>query len=384
MILATQISVVPFLLRGPFNPDRTAYCLSEKKELGQQVILDDKCAVEDGLLGDGFLCYKLATTQELLIRALVGEFGLGVITVCWPTVYLQSDPRALPEIRRTRHLSLLSADTYIGSKCVLIAKGIRSAVNPYIEFPKWFLSDKPTFSYVFSFWRLDGKNTNFLQETQDALLVPSLYRVSDTSWETPCESPFAIERGSHDIADIDISPHVVAKASWASLVLSGDVDDEVTLFYSAIEVRLQALWMYAHSIAQTRPNVKGLSLSTAELMSGLFNRAIGGLSGIDDPMASERTLLIHRELVRTSQLNRVVQDAKDNITTLNAMGSSRSARRRTQSEGMSELLLFVIASLQIVPLIVNVPLSGGLREILYWGWPAMFVLFLLMILIRRR
>lgn len=373
---ATQISIIPFMLNGPFSMERQGK--SFLKFLAKfSCVAQDATIIEAGVLGSKFRCYCTADESSAKMRLFINEWGAAAFVVIWPEVLLERGLIALLELRRNRHIALLSRVDVLGARCFEMATALREAIRPGIQFPGWLIRRPSIFSYVFSMWKLDGNDETQLKDAICALLHPSYYHVSDTSWDEPLQTSQKLKGHQEDgLNDIDSSPNIAAYTSWASVVLKNAATIDLVEFYIVLEVRLQALWMFAHCVANTDTGVRGLDISSVELLTGLFERAIGELRGISDPMANERVLGVQGELVRTSNLDTVVNEGRHNLTTLGAIADARASKIRARSDAVLQFLLFVIASLQIVPLVIKIPLESFAGEIVSWAWAAMFVLFI--------
>ncbi len=384
---ATQISIMPFLLRGltdlETSNDRIKSIFARLRFPRFNCVKRELSAVETGLLGSGFQCFDV-TNSSPATSILISEFGVAAILICWPSVDLPANPRSLLELRRNRHTWLLSGDSTVGRNFRRIGLHFRSILRPLVRFPKWFSQNVPLYSYVFSLWVLDGKGGELRNENEYSLLFPSLYHMSDTLWEAPPPNVL-LRHGPEQIYDYDNNCNCLpeGKATWASVVLCPATNFDIVSIYTSLELRLQGLWMLSHCIEQTKPRFEGVSVTTVDILAALFERATCALYGINDPMINERVLQIQGQLVTTSNLDRVIQNARQNLNTLRAIGSSKAEVKRTQFERVTQVLLFLIASFQIVPLVTKVPLTGKLWYSLVVVWPLMLIAFVVVALRRR-
>jgi hypothetical protein len=71
-----------------------------------------------------------------------------------------------------------------------------------------------------------------------------------------------------------------------------------------------------------------------------------------------------------------VEAARQNISSLRAITSAQETRHRNQLESITQILLFLIASLQLLPTIIPVPLAGNFKVYMIVAWVVAFIAFL--------
>lgn len=93
---------------------------------------------------------------------------------------------------------------------------------------------------------------------------------------------------------------------------------------------------------------------------------------------NERSRGLQDTLVASSCLQEEIAEARGHIGMLRAIASSLSARRNRRFQIAIETLLFFIATLQAIPLVIEIPVSGVLRIVISSALGSFVGLFLLM------
>ena len=256
------------------------------------------------------------------LTAFIFPLGLGVLRIAWPFEDTESDPRALLDSRRRRHEELIAGSTNVGSRCHSIA----SACSDFCGSDAWVaLTDQNRpFDYVFSVWKVihDPTRTDAaVDQLEAALLTPSRFGVTDTSWDprAPSARPDFYETGVFE--DLDPNPGVRCKMSWSSIVVVTERFDESADIVSALEVRTQGLWLASHRISRFWARGGTARMSDIDLMSVLYDRAAQTLLSLEDPMTNERIVALHNGVVLTSDIRQKVADARGALDTLAAFGT---------------------------------------------------------------
>lgn len=172
------------------------------------------------------------------------------------------------------------------------------------------------------------------------------------------------------------SDAICCRASWASVVISGRDCSLSRELYTAIEVRTQALWLFAHRVSRVRPLKQRGDLLALELLAFNFEQLVTSFLPLDEPTANERILAINKAIVSTSEVLQKVESARQNISSLRIITNAQESRYRNQLESVTQTLLFLIASLQLLPTIVPVPLPASFKLYMIAGWVVAFVAFL--------
>ena len=246
--------------------------------------------------------------------------------------------------------------------------------------------------------------SNVDEETLQGILAisePSVVGLGDTEiWtlsevETEGIQSLANRISSLDTSSRDIPPSadlndaIYCNATWASLVVLG-VDGEpgsTISTYELLEVRIQIAWVAAHLVRRwcERGHLQQDLINSIEVdkirwqVIPLLREA----SRLSDAGMSTRHTEIFRELKRTSGLDQEIEAAEDTLRWSFEAAERSERRHRRRYELAVELLLGVIAALQLATLISDVPLVSLPR------WVASMVLIafastLVVVVVRNR
>lgn len=188
---------------------------------------------------------------------------------------------------------------------------------------------------------------------------------------------------------VDLNNAIYCNATWSSLVIFGiDGEPGSTInTYELLEVKIQIAWVAAYLVRRwcERGHIQQDLINSAEVdeirwqVIPLLREA----SRLSDAGMSTRHTEIFRELKRTSGLDQEIEAAEDTLR-WSFEATERSERRhRRRYELAVELLLGVIAALQLATLISDVPLISLPR------WAASLVLIafastLVLVVVRNR
>lgn len=144
--------------------------------------------------------------------------------------------------------------------------------------------------------------------------------------------------------------------SWAAvLIYSGLVDDNSARYIECMEVDLQAMWMYVYCMYYVLSNTHEKNIKVSDLKRTLFSfkRMYNEFSDTDDSSVAEYFRNIRDELIRTSG---IVAEKDKLIEYLNYCIEdtvSKNEEKARKYSVFSEILLFVIAYVQIAPLVYH-------------------------------
>lgn len=144
--------------------------------------------------------------------------------------------------------------------------------------------------------------------------------------------------------------------SWAAvLIFSGLVDDNSARYIECMEVDLQAMWMYVYCMYYILSNTHKKNIKASDLKRTLFSfkRMYNEFSDTDDSSVAEYFRNIRDELIRTSG---IVAEKDKLIEYLNYCIEdtvSKNEEKTRKYSVFSEILLFVIAYVQIAPLVYH-------------------------------
>lgn len=230
--------------------------------------------------------------------------------------------------------------------------------------------------YVFSFYVAEDEDPNRLLESRHARLgivalsEPSRMRFGDTETRTQLDE---VERSeatgrikSLDPSDlptnVETSPEVYCGATWASLVVVGLSGEPGTTIrtYELLEVRTQIAWLAAHQVRRwcERNLARGEEVSSYELddLRWQVLPLLREARQLSDAGMSTRHSEILAALKRTSGLEQEIEATEQVLQWAYEAAGRIESRRRHRYELAVEVLLGMLAVLQLATLIYEVPL----------------------------
>jgi len=198
-----------------------------------------------------------------------------------------------------------------------------------------------------------------------ALLEPSQVLLSELAdgdnKSATCESLICtlnVDRVRERMRDADLRAGSATFCSWAGIVIFDGHQTDLPYFES-LEIRLQFAWMKATFVrkwaemilVERLPEPERLTEYAAEVTPILRQTR-----RLIDATASTRDQQLFDELIETSELAREIAGAEEALGDVRAqIEIARESARRRYSQTI-EALLFVLAVLQALPLVFDVPL----------------------------
>lgn len=224
--------------------------------------------------------------------------------------------------------------------------------------------------YTLSFFYIPGSAHDLLNgpdalQGLSALLEPSQVLVSELvdkdNEAGACHRLIAtldVERVRDRLRDSDIKAGSTTFCSWAGIVIFDGHGTELPYFES-LEIRLQLAWLKATFVRKWAE----LLLVEQSLESDKLTRFAGEVTPLlrqthrlIDATASTRDQQLFDELIETSELVREIAGAEEALNDVRSqIELARESSRRRYNQTI-EALLFILAVLQALPLIYDVPL----------------------------
>ncbi len=172
----------------------------------------------------------------------------------------------------------------------------------------------------------------------------------------------ALPSNRDDLRDEDVNDAVYCIATWAGLVVLGRDGEpgSTNHTYELMEIRTQIAWSASYYVRrwcernQAADRIVGSG--TVEDLRWQVVPLLQEVVHLSDAGLSTRHRNILKALNRTSELEREVVSTEDALRRLSQLAARRERKRRRRYEGVVELLLGVIALLQIASLIHSGPL----------------------------
>ena len=196
---------------------------------------------------------------------------------------------------------------------------------------------------------------------EDTLLI-------DSSINTDSIDPYSLEITSKAPTNWMKSSDAGLYISWAAvLVYVNRIDDESLKYLEYMEVDLQAMWMYVYCmyyvIAHLEQKKMKMSVLKKELFS--FKKMYNEFISTNDSSTAEYFNNIRRELINTSGLDKEKDKYIEYLDFCIEETSSLNDEKSRKYSIISEILLFVIAYVQIAPLFYHL-LMGDYVNLGVW------------------
>lgn len=254
--------------------------------------------------------------------------------------------------------------------------------------------------YVFTFYVVDQAHSNFASSEEgrralSALLEPSQVRCWQSgdlatnnllSYDQIAETIRTLEPSIvlNSLRDMDLQAGTSSFSTWASVVVMTSDDYEGTIaFYESIEIRLQLAWMASFLTRRWAERLFNDPKSSAESLerSALKLDPLVRLARRSlDARTSSRSQKAMDALVQSSGLGREVETAEELLAALSRRRDYELNLARRRYDNLVEVILFLLAGTQVVPLISDTPLVALPLPVVV----TLLVVLLLLIVLRTR
>lgn len=204
---------------------------------------------------------------------------------------------------------------------------------------------------------------DWLKSNIYALLNPAVLYLEDSSkFESAAEVNFDICKIlseleiDNDLTDYERHQHISTFMSWSAVTIFGQLQDTDKEEYTALEVQLQSDWFYVYCLDKnlddlrnpTKKDVADIQRQHYEI-DLLDNR----LFDFDDSSMPTRILDIQKGLVETSGLAGNIQHLQRKIQFILEREHLDSELRQKHIGQSTEILLFIIAFIEIAPTVIE-------------------------------
>ena len=203
------------------------------------------------------------------------------------------------------------------------------------------------------------------------MLEPSIAHAEDSLiYSTAADSENSVEE--IDLTELE-EPHDWIRSSdysvyisWAAVLLYTASSEKMS--FSALEyleVDLQAMWLYTYCLYENLKNYNsGHKLLVSKLRSDLyrFKRKYNEFRNVDDSSAPAYITRLRDELIRTSGIEAYAEKYMEYIEFCITETESINAEKQKKYSWLNEILLFIIAFIQIAPMIYEL-MTGGYHDI---------------------
>lgn len=206
------------------------------------------------------------------------------------------------------------------------------------------------------------KYPEWLKRNIYALLDPCLLYLEDSNKfkveEKLIKSDNLLDEVDIDYEVIDYEKHknINAFMSWAAVVVIGELQDAERIDYTMLEVQLQSDWFFVYCIDKhlNRQSIpKKREIMEIQKQSYEIDLLENRLYDFDDSSMPTRILEIQKGLIETSGLNNSIQHLQRKIKYIQEVVRYNSELKQKRFGQSSEILLFVIAFIEIAPTVAE-------------------------------
>jgi len=329
----------------------------------------DKHPWVDRLLGERPFTFAESNDRVLLISKQ--GFGLNLRRFKSPVTSL-ADHAGIADalIVRAQHHRAIRGGGHVDVEMIKYLKeqvttGLHKREREHLRPDIW-----ATLPYTLSFFYIPAAAHDLLNcpealQGLSALLEPSQVLVSELSDKDDevgaCHAlihTLNVDRVRDRIRDSDIKAGSATFCSWAGIVIFDSQGTDLPYFES-LEIRLQFAWMKATFVRKWAEMLlveQSLEPDKLTQCAGEVTPLLRQTHRLIDATASTRDQQLFDELVQTSDLVREIAGAEEALNDVRTqIELARDSSRRRYSQTI-EALLFILAVLQALPLVYDVPL----------------------------
>lgn len=332
-------------------------------------------------LSDDIICVFQLRSK---IRLYLYKYGIGVFAVEDGVNQFDSHNYAVEycQKRKKAHEEFLTIENRISKYIYRIAEALRSIAvlnGSSLRISASNTWENNGFSYVMTVSFVNTSSLNYMykkmtdteKKNLHIMLEPSIVHAEDSLvYSTTANSGMddievdlaTMEEPVDWIRSSDFSIYI----SWAAVLLYTANPEKMT--FSALEfleVDLQAMWLYTYCLYE---NLKHYNSSHKILVSKLrndlykFKRKYNEFKSVDDTSAPAYITRLRDELIRTSGINAYANKYIEYIEFCITETESINAEKQKKYSWLNEILLFIIAFIQIAPMIYEL-MTGGYKDI---------------------
>ncbi|WP_314025088.1 hypothetical protein [Filifactor alocis] len=314
------------------------------------------------------------------IDLYVFDFGIGVCTVKDDVFAIEQENYAHKycDLRKKVHEEYLKSRNANSIKIREIANTLRSLASESVNRLRYSANDKwenGGLSYVMTVSNVIKTDFNAAYDHMSddeklnlhIMLEPSIAHKED-SLVYSCYQEIDTEAHIINLSQLDIPENFLfgdknaIYISWAAVLLYySEVDIKMQNIVTALEVGLQAMWMNTYCMYEDlilSGKEKRLLVSQLQTKLFTFRRTFNEFKGISDSSIPSYITRIRNELLRTSGIDEYAEKYQAELEYLIAETDSINAEKQKKYSWLNELLLFLIAFIQIAPMLYDV-LSNG-------------------------
>lgn len=308
------------------------------------------------------------------------DTGICVITIKDKSIELNTEMFAIDygNNRKENHGKIFSWEHPLSEDIRRFIEALREIVHSSAE--KIRLSGYNTFenqgmSYVMtlSFFHMPDMCVIFdkdklprsVKQNLSAILDPSILFLEDSAIYNN-DSGTELKKRILSNLDDDLSypdyekrKHICAFMSWSSVIVLGNISEMDYLDYVSLEINLQNSWYYVYCLEKeiedySAENHEGLTQREVQLKINEISMYSGDLVHFRDSSLPSRYINLQKGLVRTSGLNTHINRYLSKLKNICKMLQLENQEKQRKYSRGSEILLMLIASMQIFPIVENI------------------------------
>lgn len=248
-----------------------------------------------------------------------------------------------------------------------------ASLVPLLDLLKQYMSRGVAINYAFTFYSVYDYAYNSANEQHLKVLVePSIINMDDmlSSADTYVEYPAKTEVNKKlldSIQNIDMSNEQETYITWASIV-SMSRNREMCIrnhiMLTQIEILIQRIWNMCYTknneLNDLITNIKSQTVDIHTVIVDTYQILIESKNCISATYSS-RISNLYKAIVESSQLKNNTQDLEQKLNYLIVFANSINQNKNRRIQESSEIMLFMIAIAQVVPLFFDLPLLSH-----YW------------------
>lgn len=248
-----------------------------------------------------------------------------------------------------------------------------ASLVPLLDLLKQYMSRGVAINYAFTFYSVYDYAYNSANEQHLKVLVePSIINMDDmlSSADTYVEYTAKTEVNKKlldSIQNIDMSNEQETYITWASIV-SMSRNREMCIrnhiMLTQIEILIQRIWNMCYTknneLNDLITNIKSQTIDIHTVIVDTYQILIESKNCISATYSS-RISNLYKAIVESSQLKNNTQDLEQKLNYLIVFANSINQNKNRRIQESSEIMLFMIAIAQVVPLFFDLPLLSH-----YW------------------
>ncbi len=359
------------------------------------------------LSNEATYCSLVSHELECQIKMIIFDTGIGVFIIFDKEELYPDDPLFVIDYltkRKQCHASILNWNHPASFLLNKTLEDLRSLVNKYHKDTRPTSRENGGLSYVMSISFITSSNFSdhyalrwdlfpeSLKKAIPAILNPSILSMED-SLLLPNENQVnreyilsCLENINEQPKDYEIRIHIMTFMSWAAVLVVGNCNELEKDDYIFLEIELQHYWYYLYCLETSLP-IRDLKLETEKLsleqvMRQRFELELieENLKFIDDSSIPERYTPIIEGLIQTSRIHELFNRYRRKLDYCREILLLRQQSKQRLLSQTSEILLFLVAYLQIAPILYNFIFNLFEMDDLLKTYVSMVFLILLFIL----